>query len=52
MKLSERICAKKKVNGIYFYNGHNEVKKRSTLLNLSPIRVRNQRKFAPNPSSI
>ena len=26
MKLYERICAKKKINGLYFYKGHNEVK--------------------------
>ena len=26
MKLYERICAKKKTNGLYFYKGHNEVK--------------------------
>ena len=26
MELNERICAKKKSNGLYFYKGHNEVK--------------------------
>ena len=29
-----------------------EFKRRSTQLNLSPTRARNQRKFAPNPSTI
>ena len=26
MKLNKWICAKKKPNGLYFYQGHNEVK--------------------------
>ena len=26
MKLNKWICAKKKANGLYFYQGHNEVK--------------------------
>ena len=50
MKLNKWICAKKKANGLYFYKGHDKVRKGQ--LNLSLIRVRNQRKFAPNPSPI
>ena len=52
MELNKWICAKKKANGLYFYKGHDEVKKMPTQLNLSPIGARNQRKFAPNPSPI
>ena len=26
IKLNERICGKKKANGIYFFKGHNQVK--------------------------
>ena len=33
-------------------NSREEFKRRPTQLNLSPIGVRNQRKFAPNPSPI
>ena len=46
MKLNKWICAKKKANGLCFYKGHDEVKEGQ------PIGVRNQRKFAPNPSPI
>ena len=52
MKLNKWICAKKKVSGIYFYKGHDEVKRRPTQLNSSPIGARNQRRFASNPSPI
>ena len=52
MELNKWICAKKKANGLYFYKVHDEVKKRPTQLNLSPIGARNQRKFAPNPNPI
>ena len=52
MELNKWICIKKKADGLYFYKGHDEFKKRPTQLNLSPIGVKNQRKFAPNPSPI
>ena len=52
MKLNKWICVKKKANGIYFYKGHDEFKRRPTQLNLSLIGARNQRKFAPNASPI
>ena len=51
-ELNEQICAKKKANGLYFYKSHNEVKRRPTQLNFNPIGVKNQKKFAPNPSLI
>ena len=50
MELNKWIFAKKKANGLYFYKGHDKVRK--CQLNLSLIRARNQRKFAPNPSPI
>ena len=52
MKLNKWICVKKKANGIYFYKGHDEFKRRPTQLNLSLIGARNQKKFASNPSPI
>ena len=52
MKLNKWICAKDKANGLYFYKGHDGVKKRPTQLNLSPIGTRNQRKFTPNSNPI
>ena len=52
MELNEQICAKKKANGLYFYKGHNESQSRPTQLNLSPIEIMNQRKFALNSNPV
>ena len=40
------------LNQANLHLARHEFKKRSTQLNLSPIRGRNQKKFAPNPSPI
>ena len=40
------------LNQVNLHPARHEVKRRPTQLNLSPIRARNQRKFAPNPSPI
>ena len=40
------------LNQANLHPARHEFKKRSIQLNLSPIGVRNQRKFAPNPSPI
>ena len=40
------------LNQANLHPARHEFKKRPTQLNLSPIGVRNQRKFAPNPSPI
>ena len=52
MELNKWICAKKKANRLYIYKGHNKSQNKLTQWNLSPIRVRNQMKFTPNPSPI
>ena len=40
------------LNQVNLHPARHEIKRRPTQLNLSPIRARNQRKFAPNPSPI